>query len=140
MPDAQIKIPEKFRDSFVTFDAVFEIRRAVSCREARRSIVPLAGRKIKMARKVTLRVTTIRQRVIQTHEALERHYCRLCQREVEMLTERDAEQLLGVDDRTLSDLIAKNRVHAITVVSGIRRVCRESVVVRSPSALVLRDT
>jgi hypothetical protein len=135
-------MPEKFQFSFITSAAVFEIDRGARCLGTTGQVmVPRALRKIKMAHKVTLRFTRIRQRVIQSHEeSVQRHYCQSCQREVEMLTEAQAERLLEVDDRMLSHLIAKEKVHAIILVSGIRRICRESLIARQPAALQLGGT
>lgn len=90
-------------------------------------MVPLALAKIKMAHKVTVKITRIRQRVIISHEPAQRHHCRLCRREVAMLTRAEAGQVLQVDQQTLACLIGDGSIHTIESVSGNTRVCKESL-------------
>jgi len=91
------------------------------------SMVPLTLAKIKMAHKVTVKITRVRQRVIQSRGSVQRHRCRLCQREVEMLTAVEALRVLEIDHQTLAGLIGDGSVHAIESVSGNLWVCKESL-------------
>ncbi len=94
------------------------------------SIVRLMLREINMAHKVTVRVTRIRQRIIQSREPALRQHCRLCQREVEMLTSIEAARVLEIDHQTLALLIGDGSLHTIQTVSGNMRVCKESLFLR----------
>lgn len=80
-----------------------------------------------MAHKVTVKVTHIRQRIIQWREPAKRQHCRLCQREVEMLTIAEAVQVLQVDQQTLACLIGDGSIHTIESVSGNLWVCKDSL-------------
>ena len=80
-----------------------------------------------MAQKVTVRVTRIRQRVIQVCEPVQRERCDSCRREVEMVTDAEAARVLAIDQQTLAVLIGDGSVHAIQSVSGNTWVCKESL-------------
>lgn len=80
-----------------------------------------------MAHRVTLKVTRIRQRIIQTCESVQRHHCQSCQREVEMITNAQAIRILGVDSLTLGQLVADSQVHSVQTVSGNIWVCKDSL-------------
>jgi hypothetical protein len=80
-----------------------------------------------MAYKVKMKITRIRQRVIQSRESVERQRCQWCKREVEMLTSIEAATILEVDQQTLAGLISEGRVHAIESVSGNIWLCKESL-------------
>jgi len=90
-------------------------------------IVRFALRKINMAHKVTVRVTRIRQRIIQSREPVLRQQCLSCRREVEMLTSAEAARVLEIDHQTLALLIGDGSIHTIQTVSGNIRVCKESL-------------
>jgi len=80
-----------------------------------------------MADKVTVKITRVRQRVIQTYETAQRHHCQSCQREVVMLTSVEASRVLEIDHQMLAGLIDDGSIHAIESVSGNLWVCRESL-------------
>jgi hypothetical protein len=122
------KMPEKFQFSFITSAAVFEIDRGARCLGTTGQVmVPRALRKIKMAHKVTVKITRVRQRVIQTYEIAQRHHCQTCQREVVMLTSVEASRVLEIDHQMLAGLIGEGRIHAIESASGKLWVCKESL-------------
>lgn len=84
-----------------------------------------------MKRRLDMRITTIRQRTIASAavEAL-RLSCQACEREVEMLTNGQAMRILGVDPRTLDQLVAVGKVHTVQTVSGNVWICKESLFLR----------
>jgi hypothetical protein len=80
-----------------------------------------------MAHKVTVRVTSIRQRIIQSREPVQWLRCRLCQREVEMVTDAEAARVLAIDQQGLAGLIDDGSVHALQSVNGTTWICKESL-------------
>jgi hypothetical protein len=80
-----------------------------------------------MAHKVTLRVTRIRQRIIQYSEVVTRQQCPACKRQVEALTGADAARVLDIDQTTLSGLIAAGGIHTIPSDGEVSWVCHDSL-------------
>lgn len=80
-----------------------------------------------MAHKVKMKITRIRQRVIQSREPVQRHHCQSCQREVEIVSNAQAIRILGVDSLTLGQLVANSQVHSVRTVTGEIWVCKESL-------------
>ena len=80
-----------------------------------------------MGHKVTVRVTKIRQRIVQSDASVQRHHCQSCQREVDLVTNAQAISILGVDPLTLGRLVADSQVHSVQTVSGNLWVCKDSL-------------
>ena len=79
--------------------------------------------------KVTRRVkiTTTRRRTQCVQLTSLRALCPLCACEVETLASAQAAAVLEIDELALDGLIAAGRVHAIALVNGHRRICRNSL-------------
>lgn len=87
--------------------------------------IELRNGTMKTTRKIRI-IHTLRRRI----ESPARCHCRLCGREVEMMTHSQAASFLDTDGTRLDDLIASGRVHAMVTVSGTVRVCQDSLIVR----------
>jgi len=62
-----------------------------------------------------------------------RAHCPVCEREVETLTQKQAAEVLEMNDQTLAGFIAAGQVHAMRTVSGSVRVCKDSLFITSPA-------
>lgn len=80
-----------------------------------------------MAHKITVRVTKIRQRIIQNQADVWRRPCEQCQRQVEALTTEEAAQALQVDFQMLESLIGDGNIHTNLAVDGTLWVCKDSL-------------
>lgn len=56
-----------------------------------------------------------------------RVFCAECNREVQMLTSRQAAELLETSQPQLEELIAAGKVHAIRIASRSLQVCKDSL-------------
>ena len=80
---------------------------------------------IKQSTTVTIR--TVRRRSIRVMPGVLLATCPICNREVEMLTRRQAAEILQVHDATIDGLIAARKLHAILTVSGNFCICKPSL-------------
>jgi hypothetical protein len=81
-----------------------------------------------MAYKLRVKVTRIRQRVVQFRESTSRLHCESCGREVEMLTGAEALEAVGVDRELMASLISDGTIHAIEPSADDKTwVCRDSL-------------
>ena len=53
--------------------------------------------------------------------------CAICGREVEMLTEAEAMQILEVSEEVLHGLIAAGQIHAVPTANGGSGICKNSL-------------
>ncbi|MBI1760372.1 MAG: hypothetical protein HYR56_02955 [Acidobacteria bacterium] len=74
-----------------------------------------------------LKITVTRRRVLRPAGIVVRAFCPVCAHEVETLARVQAAEVLEVDGEMLASLIAAGRVHALALVSGSQRVCRDSL-------------
>jgi hypothetical protein len=81
-------------------------------------------------RKVRLKITTTSRRIVRLGVLSLRAQCPACGRDVEALTRSQAAGVLELDERALERLVADGRVHAIPMVSGNLRVCKDSLFTR----------
>jgi hypothetical protein len=70
-----------------------------------------------------LTITTTRR----LRSSVLRATCPVCACEVTALSPREAAAVLAVDDLQLDVLLSAGRIHAIPLVSGGWRICRESL-------------
>jgi len=79
-----------------------------------------------MKRKVRLSVTkVVRQTTVWSESASA--FCAVCYRETETLTVAQSAAFLETDPKTLSELIAFGKIHAIETAIGNLRVCKNSL-------------
>ena len=81
-----------------------------------------------MKRKLTVTITQSRRQVTTLPAATtSRHCCPVCEREVATLSPAQAAELLTIAGRSLEDLLASSRAHAIETVGDGLRVCKDSL-------------
>jgi hypothetical protein len=80
-----------------------------------------------MKRKVKVKITTASSLTIRLRGDGLKARCLACEREVEMVSEAEAQEILQVDALALDRLVAANHVHTIQAVSGNLRVCKDSL-------------
>ncbi|MGH9938213.1 MAG: hypothetical protein ACREAM_18375 [Blastocatellia bacterium] len=80
-----------------------------------------------MKKKRRIRVIVTRRRTLRIQLPVIRVRCPVCEREVVALTTSEAAAALEVDALALGELLAAGTVHAIRMVSGSLRVCRDSL-------------
>lgn len=78
-------------------------------------------------RKVKLKITSASRQTIRLRGEGLRARCLACGREVEIVTEAEAQRILQVDGLTLDGLAAAGHLHTIQTVSGNLRVCKDSL-------------
>ena len=76
-----------------------------------------------------IKIVVTRRRIVRWRTAELRARCPVCAREVETLACAQAAEVLEIDGEALANLIAAGRVHAIDLVSGGWRICRDSLFV-----------
>jgi hypothetical protein len=93
-----------------------------------RRIIPAPGTPEKMIkRRVRLRITVASRRVARHGGPGFSAPCPACGRQVEALTRREAASTLEVDEPALECLVPAGKVHAIPMVGGALRVCKDSL-------------
>jgi hypothetical protein len=83
-----------------------------------------------MKRKRRVKITTTRRRTLNHARTPVLVFCPGCGHEVETLKKSQARELLEVDEQHLGFLIAEGRVHAIEIVSGSVRICKDSLFIK----------
>lgn len=74
-----------------------------------------------------INITTTHRRILRVRPALSYAPCTICGREVETLAQSRAAEVLEVSQHILDNLIATGLIHAIPLVSGGSRICRDSL-------------
>ena len=74
-----------------------------------------------------LKIITVRRSTWHVQPFLIQAHCPVCAREVELLTQTQAAEVLEIGDQMLGALIAAGRVHAVRTISGSLRVCKDSL-------------
>jgi hypothetical protein len=80
-----------------------------------------------MKRKIRLKITAASRQTMRLAGQSLRARCPACGREVETLTRSQAASALEVDETAFEILVAAGHVHAIPMVGGARRVCKDSL-------------
>jgi hypothetical protein len=78
-------------------------------------------------RSATVKMMTIRRRVFRVPASAWRARCRLCGRDVDLLTRTQAASLLEADEAALNRLIEDDRVHVTRTVNGNLLICKDSL-------------
>jgi len=60
-------------------------------------------------------------------------FCADCNREVQMLTSRQAAEVLETSRQQLEELVGAGKVHAVRTVSGGSLICNESLIAKNPA-------
>lgn len=74
-----------------------------------------------------IKITTTQRRILRVQPTRLCAPCPICGREVETLAQSQAAEVLEVSRQTLGDLMAAGLIHAIPLVSGGWRICRDSL-------------
>jgi hypothetical protein len=83
-----------------------------------------------MKKRLKMKITTVRERMVKMPEAVVRAHCLACNLEVEMLTNVHAARVLQVSIEELGHLITTGQVHTIETISGNLLICKNSLLLR----------
>ena len=81
-----------------------------------------------MERTTKVRITTTRKRTVNLSISANRVFCRDCNREVQVLTSRQAVELFGTSQPQLEGLLVAGSIHAVTSESEDVWSCRNSLI------------
>ena len=74
-----------------------------------------------------IKITTTHRRILRIQPALVCAPCSICGREVETLARSQAAAALEVSSQILGEMIAAGLIHALPLVNGDWRICRDSL-------------
>ena len=85
-----------------------------------------------LKRKVRLKITAASRQTLRLSGRGLKARCPVCGREVEMVTEAEAQVILQVDTLALDGLVDTRQVHALETVSGRLWFCKDSLFIAPP--------
>ena len=68
----------------------------------------------------------MRRQTIKSYVLASQAQCGICGREVEMLSEAEAIQILGVSEEVLRARIAAGQIHGVLTANGALGICKNS--------------